>query len=150
MRRAFVSHKHHSFGNAVISRAIGGAGVERVSVVETAADCVALHDLDAHCCFNAETLDDGRLVACCKSLGLAGLCVDYCVQDVVVEEGYVVVYIVRVLPARYTDVVCWMDAQGVQHLTCVRGVPSNHPAATRQPKQSTSVLLYEGSTSGGE
>lgn len=46
-----------------------------------------------------------------------------------------VVYIVRVLPARSTDVVRWMDAQGVQHLTCVRGIPSDHSAATRQPKQ---------------
>lgn len=142
MRRTFVSYKHHSFADTVISRAIGGTGVERVSVVETAADCVALHDLDAHCCFNVEILDDGRLVASCESLDLVGLCVDYCVQDVVVEEGYVTVYIVRVLPARYTDVVCWMDAQGVQHLTCVRGVPGDHPAATRQPKQSTPVILY--------
>lgn len=57
MRRTFVSHKHHSFGHAVITRTIGGARVERVFVVETATDCVALHDLNAHCCFNAGIVD---------------------------------------------------------------------------------------------
>lgn len=63
VRWALVSHEHHSFRNAVTSRAIGSTGVERVSVVETAADCVALHDLDAHYCFDA---GDGRLGAFCE------------------------------------------------------------------------------------
>lgn len=45
--------------------------------------------------------------------GLTGFRDDSCAQDVVVDAGYVVVYIACVLTARYTDVVCWMDAQGV-------------------------------------
>lgn len=57
VRRAFVSHKHYSFSNAMTPRAVGSAGVERVSMVETAADCVALHDLDAHYCFNASNVE---------------------------------------------------------------------------------------------
>lgn len=57
VRRAFVSHKHHSFGNAMTPRAVGSAGIERVSIVETAADCVALHDLEAHYCFNASNVE---------------------------------------------------------------------------------------------
>lgn len=43
-----------------------------------------------------------------------------------------------------------MNAQGVQHLTCVRGIWSDHPAATRQLKQGSLVILYEGLTSGRE
>ena len=57
MCRTFVSHKDYSFGDAVAPRAIGGAWVERVFVVEASTDCVALYDLDAHRCFGSK--DDG-------------------------------------------------------------------------------------------
>lgn len=45
---------------------------------------------------------------------------------------------------------CWSNAQGVQHLTCVRSIPSDHSAAKRQPKQSNLVICDGRLASGGE
>jgi hypothetical protein len=67
MRRALVSNKHYSFGDAVTSRTIGGTWVKRVSVVEATTDCIALYDLDTHCCSDAALSKDGELM-CFASL----------------------------------------------------------------------------------
>jgi hypothetical protein len=42
--------------------------------------------------------------------------------------------------ARQPAAMCWLRAQGVQHLTCVRSISSDHSAATRHLKQSSLVI----------
>jgi hypothetical protein len=96
MRRTLVSNKDYPFGDAVTSRAIGGAWIERVSVVEAATDCVALYDLNAHCCSDAALSRNDGLICFASLEVVTGVGDDRCVQGVDMSLGFVVVYIVYV------------------------------------------------------